>query len=561
MNSSRVLGAGSRGQLDINSAKIKEVLSRLQITTVKVEDWIILQRSRFDITVGGEPYSALQLYFNFQNSEYLTRVWGKTHSKGTINKSVTAFELLCNQIFGEGLACCPGQIGNGAAESLASVNYPFQRRVSLDCAIFYIPQGPDYDHQPINMCSKCTSDPSLLLMSSDTKAKDEIKEEASDPLTCDPEVKMMETTMRDTEDLNEVHSRHENVPSFQPRQRRKRMSKVGVKYVSILKVQVKNEKLVAIVGEDKNKENAKGKAPNNPNKILPKQLEESKNDCEHCGISLARDGKNISLDLHYDECSVAREKARQQVMDLIMSEPKEPKRVIKEASAVVCDICGKEMMQNKLKGHMLLHTNPLRCSYIRCATSLPTREARRLHITSVHLRIPHFTCEICGKVCKGKTSFSNHVQVVHKRMSLDIKCRECEKVFINKSAMLGHRNIVHFPDKYKCHDCKKSFGYPGQLQRHKVVHSGEKNFQCEECGRKFKKKECLTDHKRTHTGEKPFACQHCPYRGTSSSLLAHHKKQKHKAIFEEERKQKEKAKIKVSDNMISGNNVGEPTSK
>ena len=66
MNSSRVLGAGSRGQLDINSAKIKEVLSRLQITTVKVEDWIILQRSRFDITVGGEPFSALQLYFNFR---------------------------------------------------------------------------------------------------------------------------------------------------------------------------------------------------------------------------------------------------------------------------------------------------------------------------------------------------------------------------------------------------------------------------------------------------------------------------------------------------------------
>ena len=244
-----------------------------------------------------------------------------------------------------------------------------------------------------------------------------------------------------------------------------------------------------------------------------------------------------------------------------MSEPKEPKRVIKEASAVVCDICGKEMMQNKLKGHMLLHTNPLRCSYIRCNTSFPTREGRRLHITSVHLRIPHFTCEICGKVCKGKTSFSNHVQVVHKRMSLDIKCRECEKVFINKSAMLGHRNIVHFPDKYKCHDCKKSFGYPGQLQRHKVVHSGEKNFQCEECGRKFKKKECLADHKRTHTGEKPFACQLCPYRGTSSSLLAHHKKQKHKAEFEEERKQKEKAKIKVSDNMLSGNKEGEPTSK
>ena len=114
-------------------------------------------------------------------------------------------------------------------------------------------------------------------------------------------------------------------------------------------------------------------------------------------------------------------------------------------------------------------------------------------------------------------------------------------------------NTIHFPNKYKCEVCQKSFGNSYQLQKHGIVHSDERNFHCEECGRDFKKKEYLVDHMRSHTGEKPFACQYCPYRGASWGLLYHHKKQKHKAEFEEEKKQKEDAKIKVSEN--TGNNV------
>ena len=142
-----------RGQMDINSPKLNVLLFRMGIAKVTIEDWIVLQHSTFDITVDGEPYSALQLYFNSQNGEYLIRVWGKTHSKGKIAKSMAELELLCNNIFVKGPACCPGQIGNDATESFISIEYPFKRRISPDCTIAHLPEG-SY-HVPVEICSQC----------------------------------------------------------------------------------------------------------------------------------------------------------------------------------------------------------------------------------------------------------------------------------------------------------------------------------------------------------------------------------------------------------------------
>jgi len=344
----------------------------------------------------------------------------------------------------------------------------------------------------------------------------------------------------DTDDMNADHSKHDNVLNLLSTQSVESKLKGSVKQsAEVRKDEQRVERIV-------NKENVTKQAPRKQNIVLKEPPEDSKTDCEHCGISLPTDEVNISLDLHYKQCLVAQEKMRHQIMNLIYSEPKTPKRANPEAS-VVCQICGKKLKQASLSGHM--HRHQMRCSYSTCDSIFSTKEALREHVKDVHFRLPHLYCEICGQLCVGKQRLSDHVQVVHKKMSLDINCTECDEVFINPSQMRKHRNIVHFPDKFKCHECKKSFGILQMLQRHKSVHSGEKKFQCEECGRKFKSRQCLVDHKLSHTGEKPYACQHCPYRGASSSLLAHHKKQKHKAEYEEERKQKEKEKIKITNNV------------
>ena len=211
--------------MDINSSKMNKVLYRLGITITTIEEWMILQRSTFDAIVDREPYFALQLFFNWVSGEYLIRVWGRTHSRGEIAISATELESLCNKVFIEGPACCPGQIGNGATESLVSVDYPFQRKISPDCAVVHHPQTPGSDHVPIDICSKC---------SFDTKGKMDVKEEPSDtyvsllkdPLTYSSENTMQETTIYNQGDLKEEHSDLENDSSctklVQNRGKRKR---------------------------------------------------------------------------------------------------------------------------------------------------------------------------------------------------------------------------------------------------------------------------------------------------------------------------------------------------
>ena len=221
----------------------------------------------------------------------------------------------------------------------------------------------------------------------------------------------------------------------------------------------------------------------------------------------------------------------------------------------MCQICGKKLKENSVSVHMQRHK--MKCSYKTCGASFTTNEARIEHVRSVHRGPKHLCCEACGKLCSGKAHLEDHVRLVHERKSLNVKCTECDKVFIHPRAMYMHRNLVHFPDKFKCGECKKSFGSLQDLQSHEIVHTGEKKFQCDDCGRNFKRIQALKDHKMSHTGAKPFACQYCPYKGASGTLLYHHRRQKHKVEFEEERKKKEKSKIKVSEYVPEGSTEGE----
>ena len=504
-----------RGQFDTDSSKLNAVLFRMGIAIVKIENWIILQRSRFETIVAGEPYSALQLYFNSQNGEYIIRVWGKTHSKGRIeNDSEGEFESLCNTVFLQGMACCPGQIRNSAedAETLDPVDYPFQRIVSPNCAIFYLPQGPS-DQVPVDICPQCTSD---------TKAKIKIKEEIPDTclsLTKDPlnfysKTETEDNTWRNTEDLKAGYTKY-GTKRGRPR---------------------------------KNMENAK---------MLT---------CDLCpfttphAYSLKRHVKTVHYkirDLACTECDYAASQKHDFIVHMVnvhkmdekqfkCDKPKEPQD---PNAHVVCHICGHEGTKKAIHQHMLRHKleeNPLCCPHSRCGALFATEEETKLHIQNEHLRKHKFYCDVCGLMCSDKRRLSNHVLSVHKKMSLDIKCTECEEIFVNSSSMQRHRIRVHRPDKFKCNDCNKSFASAGELKRHNNSHTGEKPFQCSECGQGLYTKEDLVDHLRTHTGEKPFACQYCLYKGSSKSLLYHHKKQVHKAEFAEERRRKEEANIRVS---------------
>ena len=104
-----------------------------------------------------------------------------------------------------------------------------------------------------------------------------------------------------------------------------------------------------------------------------------------------------------------------------------------------------------------------------------------------------YMCNICGHQTNRQAYLQQHVQLVHQKKSYDVKCTECDLIFVDHSRMLKHRNLVHFPDKYRCSVCQKSFATKTLMTRHMAVHDAEGQFECELCGRKVKKLDALRD--------------------------------------------------------------------
>merc|ERR1711974_407945 len=105
----------------------------------------------------------------------------------------------------------------------------------------------------------------------------------------------------------------------------------------------------------------------------------------------------------------------------------------------------------------------------------------------------------------------NHIKFGHEKHSENVKCPDCDLVFVRRHLMVYHQNQVHFPNKHRCGICHKSFGNAYNLRKHSVFHEEMKNFACDVCGKRLSTAASLDEHKRTHTGEKPFLCKYCPY--------------------------------------------------
>ena len=134
-------------------------------------------------------------------------------------------------------------------------------------------------------------------------------------------------------------------------------------------------------------------------------------------------------------------------------------------------------------------------------------------------------CDHCGKSLSQEWALREHVQMIHKKQPLNIKCKHCEQVFHCRKARLRHTNLVHFPDKYviidhifanmnylmlyslfpryKCNICQKSSATANNLKIHIASH-GAPSFECPECGKGLTSKWSLETHMRKHTGEKPI---------------------------------------------------------
>ena len=131
----------------------------------------------------------------------------------------------------------------------------------------------------------------------------------------------------------------------------------------------------------------------------------------------------------------------------------------------VCDICGKDVIRNQMKLHMMRHTGekPFKCSY--CEYRGLTNSAVLQHVKHVHE--PHkFTlhfCDMCGKDCKTKAHLKEHI-LTHsdKRTFL---CKVCGKYLKNRNSFGRHMVRVH-KISHRCNHCGVDYFTLQGLQIH-----------------------------------------------------------------------------------------------
>ncbi|XP_063282158.1 zinc finger and BTB domain-containing protein 41 [Pelobates fuscus] len=203
-----------------------------------------------------------------------------------------------------------------------------------------------------------------------------------------------------------------------------------------------------------------------------------------------------------------------------------------------CDICNKSFTRRPhLKEHMILHTQdkPFKCTY--CDEKFKSRFKRLKHHEKFHLG--PFPCDICGRQFNDSGNLKRHIDYTHggKRKWT---CFICGKSVRERTTLKEHLRIHSGEKPHLCSICGQSFRHGSSYRLHLRVHHDDKRYECDECGKTFIRHDHLTKHKKIHSGEKAHQCEECgKCFGRRDHLTVHYKSvhlgekvwQKYKATF------------------------------
>ncbi|XP_030063673.1 zinc finger and BTB domain-containing protein 41 [Microcaecilia unicolor] len=203
-----------------------------------------------------------------------------------------------------------------------------------------------------------------------------------------------------------------------------------------------------------------------------------------------------------------------------------------------CDICSKSFTRRPhLQEHMILHSQdkPFKCTY--CEEHFKSRFARLKHQEKFHLG--PFPCDICGRQFNDTGNLKRHIECTHggKRKWT---CFICGKSVRERTTLKEHLRIHSGEKPHLCSICGQSFRHGSSYRLHLRVHHDDKRYECDECGKTFIRHDHLTKHKKIHSGEKAHQCEECgKCFGRRDHLTVHYKSvhlgekvwQKYKATF------------------------------
>ncbi|GBM15557.1 Zinc finger protein with KRAB and SCAN domains 8 [Araneus ventricosus] len=134
--------------------------------------------------------------------------------------------------------------------------------------------------------------------------------------------------------------------------------------------------------------------------------------------------------------------------------------------------------------------------------------AKSLFHPQVHCEQRPFTCNMCPRSFKQRSTLENHIRTLTNEKPRE--CNFCHCSFARRTTLVAHIRTHTNERPYQCNICHKSFKQKTDLMRHIRTHTNERPFQCEICHESLKLKSTLVTHIRTHTNERPYQCNSCP---------------------------------------------------
>ena len=150
-----------------------------------------------------------------------------------------------------------------------------------------------------------------------------------------------------------------------------------------------------------------------------------------------------------------------------------------------CSICGKEVLEKRLKKHLETHQLHQGEKTVKCT------ECDGMYYTEEHMKTHRSACHSdkikkCPKCDYSTTKKSIYRHMVMCSKETKYKCDECELSFKDKYYVASHKKKVHVGLRnFKCDYCPKAFKSKTHLKRHLDIHLENYNAQCETCGMKF----------------------------------------------------------------------------
>ena len=134
-------------------SNVTHILKGLGLSHAVIGDYVVIMNEREDVTFSGEPYIALQVWFNTRTGKIICRVWNETIATDTIVTIAQLTEACMSHLQGQPCQGFPIAGNEERTEAFVKVENPILRKVSRKC-LKVLAKELDVNGNSCNECLK-----------------------------------------------------------------------------------------------------------------------------------------------------------------------------------------------------------------------------------------------------------------------------------------------------------------------------------------------------------------------------------------------------------------------